>query len=247
MAYDPYRPHQSDSHHHFSPNPYDQTHDSRPYHSYNPPGHYPQEPSIPPRASSPSRSDGSSQQPLNDALRNAFNKSDAARTLDPDLIAELTAQVKKSVLDEIKLNGVGTTAQNPPPAPQYVPQSPTSTSTSIPSRNVYTPPSPRYQDYSSRDSHSPDYIGSFDGTGETQTPRYGGGDSYERQSRPAPVQRASTDGDFTPIEKMWQRLFTSNGNPTPRLGQFLRGLAVHLVCVNSFSPTLMISIFRNGI
>jgi hypothetical protein len=36
--------------------------------------------------------------------------------------------------------------------------------------------------------------------------------------------------DYTPIEKMWQRLFDQDGQPMPRLGEFLRGLALHLVC-----------------
>jgi hypothetical protein len=35
--------------------------------------------------------------------------------------------------------------------------------------------------------------------------------------------------DFTPIEKMWQRLFDPDGRPLPRLGEFLRGLAMHLI------------------
>ena len=39
----------------------------------------------------------------------------------------------------------------------------------------------------------------------------------------------ATEETYTPIEKMWQRLFDVQGQPTARLGQFLRGLAVHLV------------------
>ncbi|KAF2848850.1 hypothetical protein T440DRAFT_453836 [Plenodomus tracheiphilus IPT5] len=35
--------------------------------------------------------------------------------------------------------------------------------------------------------------------------------------------------DYTPIEKMWQRLFSPDGQPLPRLGEFLRGLALHLI------------------
>lgn len=35
--------------------------------------------------------------------------------------------------------------------------------------------------------------------------------------------------DYTPIEKMWQRLFDQDGQPLPRLGEFLRGLALHLI------------------
>lgn len=182
-----------------------------------------------------------SQLPLNNALNNAFDRSDAARTVDPNLIAQITAEVKKSVLNEIKLNGVGGGAgqpQPPPPPPQYMQQSPTSTSASFPPRNVYTPPSPRHSDYSSHGTTSPDPLAhdpTFDGAGDTPTPR------YERtvpvdipyegaaRPRPPPARRMSTDADFTPIEKMWGRLFDPQGVPTPRLGQFLRGLAIHLV------------------
>ncbi|RYG28083.1 MAG: hypothetical protein EOO01_40350 [Chitinophagaceae bacterium] len=65
-----------------------------------------------------------SQQPLKAAIGNAFEKSDAARVVDPNLIAEITEQVKKSVLEEIKAS-VAASAQ---PVPQYVPPSPASTS-----------------------------------------------------------------------------------------------------------------------
>ena len=46
------------------------------------------------------------QQPLKSAIGHAFEKSDAARVVDPDLIAQITEQVKKSVLDEIKSSGM---------------------------------------------------------------------------------------------------------------------------------------------
>jgi hypothetical protein len=189
------------------------------------------------------------QQPLNNALNNAFDKSDSARAVDPELIAQITAEVKKSVLDEIKFNGVngvgGTTGHHPqpgPPPPQpYVPQSPASTSASFPTRNVYTPPSPKYADFSSHGSASPDPTDplardpTFDAAGDTPTPRHERtapvNIPYEStsRSRPVPPQRMPTEGDFSPIEKMWQRLFDLQDQPTPRLGQFLRGLAIHLV------------------
>lgn len=213
--------------------------------SYDPRAHYPsshhqdsgfREPQS--RASSKATSDGSSQpsqQPLNNALNNAFDKSDSAGKVDPELIAQITAEVKKSVLDEIKL-GMGVTAQPGAPPQPYPPQSPNST-TSIPSRNVYTPPSPKHADFSSHGSVSPDSLlrdPLVDGAGDTPTPRH---------ERSAPVdiphQRAArrptappsmpSEGDFTPIEKRWQRLFDPQGHPTPRLGEFLRGLAIHLV------------------
>ena len=183
------------------------------------------------------------QQPLKNALNNAFDKSDAARAVDPDLIAQITEEVKKSVLNEIKFNGVGGTTghQAPPPQQPYVPQSPASTSASFPTRNVYTPPSPKYADFSSHGSASPDPTDplardpTFDGAGDTPTPRHERSAPvnipYESASRPRPVppQRMPTDGDYSPIEKMWQRLFDPQDQPTARLGQFLRGLAIHLV------------------
>ncbi|KAF2708272.1 hypothetical protein K504DRAFT_382131 [Pleomassaria siparia CBS 279.74] len=226
------------------PSTYDQTYESRTYQTaaYGD-SHY-QEP-LPrrsgSRASSTAPTDGP-QQPLYNALNNAFDKSDTARGVDPDLIAQITAEVKKSVLDEIKLNGVSVAGlHQPAPAPlqAYVSQSPTSTSASYPSRNVHTPPSPKHTDYSgqSHGSASPDslaYDPMFDGSGDTPTPRDHGGrnapvDIPNDASRTRPAAASRMSYDFTPIEKMWQPLFDPQGLPTPRLGQFLRGLAVHLI------------------
>lgn len=39
----------------------------------------------------------------------------------------------------------------------------------------------------------------------------------------------STGGDATILERVWGMLFTEQGQATPRLGQFLRGIAVHLI------------------
>ncbi|KAF2872919.1 hypothetical protein BDV95DRAFT_360535 [Massariosphaeria phaeospora] len=191
------------------------------------------------RSSSNNRSDGLRQQPLNTALNNAFEHSDTARAVHPDVIAQITAEVKRSLLNEIKLNGVGGAIPQPQPThapPPPHPQSPTDTSASFPTRNVYTPPSPRHPDYSSYGSASPDPSPPdrlYDGTDEKPTPRVERSipidiphDSTAR-SRPVPASRMSQD--FSPIEKMWQHLFDAQGQPTPRLGQFLRGLAVHLI------------------
>ncbi|EOD46420.1 hypothetical protein UCRNP2_6867 [Neofusicoccum parvum UCRNP2] len=43
------------------------------------------------------------------------------------------------------------------------------------------------------------------------------------------VQRHLTDVEETAIEKTWRQLFDADGQPTPRLSQFLRGLALHLI------------------
>lgn len=42
------------------------------------------------------------------------------------------------------------------------------------------------------------------------------------------VPSTGVDAEATTLEKIWQPLF-DNGNPTMRLGQFLRGLAIHLI------------------
>ncbi|KAF2624261.1 hypothetical protein BU25DRAFT_442191 [Macroventuria anomochaeta] len=181
------------------------------------------------------------QQPLKSAIGNAFDQSDAARTVDPDLIAQIAAEVKKSVLDEIKQSGIaGATPAQPGPAPpqQHIPPSPDSTSASFPTRNVYTPPSPFYQDTFGQHppAHDlPSRESTFDGsTDDLPTPRYASSAPIDiprrdrAPERPAPAVRMATD-DFTPIEKMWQRLFDPEGHPLPRLGEFLRGLAMHLI------------------
>lgn len=194
------------------------------------------------RASSSAASDGHQQpiqHPLKNAIGNAFDKSDAARIVDPELIAQITAEVKKSVLDEIKLSGMVGSTQSQPPVPptQYVPPSPVSTSSaSVPPRDVYTPPSPKHTDSHSQPPPTADPLFRdpvLDGKDDTPTPQYGRSAPIdipqERSSvRPAHAARMATD-DYTPIEKMWQRLFDEDGYPLPRLGEFLRGLALHLI------------------
>ncbi|KAF1993353.1 hypothetical protein P154DRAFT_527827 [Amniculicola lignicola CBS 123094] len=248
-AYDGYRSQPDPRQHQPYSASYDASYDSRAYQA--PPYSSYQEPPSPQRSRASSRAPSDSlpqpvQQPLKNALNNAFDKSDSARSVDPDLIAQITAEVKKSVLDEIKLSAL---AQAQAAPHQEIPQSPTSTSASFSSRNVYTPQSDKHADFSSHGSASPDPLAQdpmFDGSGDTPTPRHERSIPmdipYERprpRSRPAPVQRMSTD--FTPIEKMWQRLFDPQGQPTPRLGQFLRGLAVHLIDDYEPKKSLVIS------
>ena len=83
-----------------------------------------------------------------------------------------------------------------------------STSDSIPPRDVYTPPSPKRTDFPGQPSPERDPL--------YRDPLLDGNN------------RMMTE-DYTPIEKMWQRLFEADGQPLPRLGQLLRGLALHLV------------------
>lgn len=49
------------------------------------------------------------------------------------------------------------------------------------------------------------------------------------RSRPHKLSNATDDGERTTLEKIWQPLFDKTDTPTPRLGQFLRGLAKHII------------------
>lgn len=60
---------------------------------------------------------------------------------------------------------------------------------------------------------------------QASTGRYDGPSS---RSRVRPARIPSDVEETTTLEKIWQPLF-DNGNPTVRLGQFLRGLAIHLI------------------
>ncbi|KAH8730442.1 hypothetical protein GQ44DRAFT_768214 [Phaeosphaeriaceae sp. PMI808] len=229
MSYDTYRSH-LDAHQASYPSSYDDSHvsSSRNYDSqYRAPTYTNSAPDgLPP------------QQPLKNAIGNAFEKSDAARVVDPNLIAQITEQVKKSVLEEIKLSVAASATQAQPVhvTPQNVPHSHTSSFASIPPRDVYTPPSPEKTGPFRRTSTSPDPSARdsvLDEDNDTPVPQHGRTapidiPSEQPSARPAPVARMATD-DYTPIEKIWQRLFDQDGLPLPRLGQFLRGLALHLV------------------
>lgn len=203
---------------------------------------YPTEPRHRSRASSLARSEASQPQPIHNAanaVNAAFDRSDAAAQVDPALIAQISEQVRRQVIDSLKESGI--TGSVPVPKPQ----SPTSsTSASFPPRDVYTPPSPDRRDVPTRSSNSPD-LSSHDGERFTSstTPRNGdqrrqrtmstsssntGTEAGSRQ-RPAPAERQATEVEYTTLEKIWQPLFGVDGLPTVRLGQFLRGLANHIV------------------
>jgi len=114
---------------------------------------------------------------------------------------------------------------------QHVPLSPID---STPRHGGRTPSSPDPADTPIQPSpiHGPPLC-NIHGNDDASTSRFDGsatvGIPHERASRrPGPPRRMATD-DCTPIEKMWQRLFTPDGQPLPRLGEFLRGLALHLI------------------
>lgn len=142
----------------------------------------------------------------------------------------------------------------------------TETSKSIPSRPVHTPPSPtrrssngssppdplsQDQHHIAVDSQREDLSGRYGDRSEdvslrrtetnTLPTRQPVSDrsaeaSDPSRKRPPPARRIMTNEEETVVEKMWQPLFDSEGQPTARLGQFLRGLALHLVCTKKTLP-----------
>lgn len=194
-------------------------------------------------------------QPLDEAVTNAVSSADAAHYVPPEIIAQITADV----INQLKTTGINSatpmpTTQphfSPPPQPpplnpqvhQPVPQSPLSVSASpspIFSRNVYTPPS-LHKNAETSGHGSPPPHSAFAQPLPTNPPS--NVQSYDRRpssplsqasesscTRPKGPTRLSTSKEETILEKIWGQLFDEDGHPTPRLGQFLRGLAVHIVC-----------------
>jgi len=185
---------------------------------------YPNEENSKPRARAPSRS-SETIQPLNQ--------------VPPDLIAQIAEQV----INNLKLSGIGTSAQ--PHFAQPVPKSSMSAhATTIPPRNVYTPPSPDRYGGSFVSSASDDVDTRLDGTIDgafdresldklSEKPPTAASTSNEKATRPTVIERTSTGNTSSTLEKIWMPLWDNEGNPTPRLGQFLRGLAVHIVSADN--------------
>ena len=189
--------------------------------------------------------------PINEAVNAAsVDKAPDNAAMNPELIAQITENVIKQLRTVPLESGTpvqGIHPQYPPPPPkQPVPQSPTSktnVSPPIPTRNVYTPPSPeKHPDYvnhapSEAPSNtiypsppSPPELSSSQNE-EQRPPSRVSVSSDTSNARPKGPARLSTSKEETTLEKIWGQLFDEEGRPTARLGQFLRGLAVHLVCV----------------
>jgi hypothetical protein len=64
---------------------------------------------------------------------------------------------------------------------------------------------------------------------EDLTGRFGERQREDKSRERPPPTRSMTDEEETVVEKMWQPLFDEAGMPTARLGQVLRGLALHLI------------------
>lgn len=200
-------------------------------------------------------------QPINEAVGSAF-QSDVPPELIAQITENVLKQLKTSGIDSTATPVPPPPSQAayppppPPPVQQPVPQSPSTLSGSSPPmpNRVFTPPSPHehsdYPHHASPQSQSGVLPGTAHSPQEPRSPVREAPQSnfYDRRTssplsqtsesgptRPKGPVRLSTAVGETTLEKIWGQLFDEAGHPTPRLGQFLRGLAVHIVCLPPFS------------
>jgi hypothetical protein len=200
------------------------------------------------------------QRPVQETINNAYGQADAPNSVNPDLVAQITEQVIASLkLSGVPLSAEQPKEQDfrkdsdvdfgeATPRAEYT----HSSAHSGPPRNIMTPPHSYVG--SNASSTAPDVrAAQFDGGGlgrdfpdfhhsshddeEIESPKHTSPRRAQRsplrneQPRPKPVSQVSND-DFTTLEKVWQPLFGSDGLETARLGQFLRGLALHIVSMS---------------
>jgi hypothetical protein len=187
------------------------------------------------------------QQPFGETASAAFAQTEPHGQVPPELIAQITA----NVISQLKTTGIESVGPIPPTNPQYPPpppiqrpvplSSPITTSPPTQSRSAYTPPSPhQYTEFPRTGSpqlqppapqpnptypHEPFNTPFQDRRASSPWSQT----SESGYSRPKGPRRLSTSKEETTLEKIWSQLFDEESHPTARLGQLLRGLAVHIV------------------
>ncbi|KAL5321648.1 hypothetical protein ACEPPN_009608 [Leptodophora sp. 'Broadleaf-Isolate-01'] len=172
--------------------------------------------------------------------------------VSPELIAAITEKVKREVFEQLKQTGsVEIPSQGPPM--QREPSDKSSSTSSPPptARRVYTPPSPTQ---TGRQTYAQSYVPpSMDPMrSHPGSPLEGpvGGNRFADRGPPPPSSPDKPSGvrfsdrsaaarptgnrtysttELSTIDQKWGRLFESDGKPTQRLGQFLRGLANYII------------------
>ncbi|KAJ5125565.1 hypothetical protein N7526_007742 [Penicillium atrosanguineum] len=188
---------------------------------------------------------------LNDAVSSAVhNNVSSPSYLSPDVLSQITAtviqQLKASGLNNIQGSAPSPASVPPPRSQSQQPPFPTteypprphsesppnaqrsgSLPTPNPMSNSYDPstfPAPSGYSSDSRPNPKP-----------TPDPPLRRRDSISSHgshkadvTRPKPPSRDATAMEMTTLERIWGKLF-EDGKPTKRLGQFLRGIAMHLI------------------
>jgi len=190
----------------------------------------------PSNAPPPTTSQSQPLRPVKESVDSGYEGADSGSQVDPDLVAQIT----QSVIANLKLSGMVKEPQSDYDAP------PLSARSAAPPQTFPTPATPSYSDRfegSNIDTAIPDVRDyeidqkRFSRDVPDYSPRYGGeGEESPRhlspqRSQPARPQMPAQEpsDDTTILEKIWQPLFDEKSRGTPRLGQFLRGLAIHIV------------------
>jgi len=192
-------------------------------------------------------------QKVDEAVTSAFSQAstESASQIPPEVIEQIT----QSVIKQLQSGGLDGSTPVPPPQSRFspppqqpVPLSPSTasgTSQNMPNR-VFTPPSPfKHSDYPDHASPSHSQSGHlpagprspvehksshFSPPRRSPSPQSYASDSSDKPyTRPKGPSRLSTSTEETTLEKIWGQLFDEDSHPTVRLGQFLRGLAIHIV------------------
>lgn len=177
-------------------------------------------------------------QPNHETVTTASGRADSTATLHPELIAQITETVIKQLRTAETGGSISMMQpQHPPPPPQQpIPRALFTASDASPPKPVNTPPSPlKYSDHHTNGPNpaprSPTEL--FHAQADERRPSSRASVSSEANpARPRGPPRLSTAQEETPMEKIWGPLFDEESHPTARLGQLLRGLAVHLVSQN---------------
>ncbi|KUM61425.1 hypothetical protein ACN42_g5701 [Penicillium freii] len=190
---------------------------------------------------------------IDNAVSSAFHSSGSTGYLSPEVLSQITAtviqQLKTTGLDNLQGSGAPpprSQSQQPPwqtdgslqPHAESPSAIPLQRSSSIPppssaSDNIHTG---NFQPYVSpgytSDNHlSPkptlDPLANRRGSISSQSSDRSH-HSHHKAERPKPPDRDPTVMEMTTLERIWGKLF-EDGKATERLGQFLRGIAVHLI------------------
>ncbi|KAL4870104.1 hypothetical protein BDV12DRAFT_166594 [Aspergillus spectabilis] len=172
---------------------------------------------------------------INEAVTSAVGNSAPSSYVSPELVAQITANVIQQLgaagLNSPVHNQQPSQPQQPPPqwaSPQPY-QDSTAPHTPIISHSTPPPPSVAFQSPLQPELSGAPHIHSRLSPTPPQerreSPSQFSENSQRAESRPQPQRN---DTFPTTLEKIWGKLF-DQGKPTERLGQFLRGIATHLV------------------
>lgn len=154
--------------------------------------------------------------------------------LSPEALAEITKtiteRVKRELFEHLKQSGSVEDPSKAPPMQRDSSKNSNSSSSPTPTtRRVYTPPSPTQSSKTMYGNPLPEPMSARSPPSSPLEKPAGVRFSDRTIPTRSAVGRTFSSLELSAVDQKWGRLFDSEGNPTPRLGQFLIGLANHIV------------------